>query len=319
MKDKVSVITTFYNTEKYILQAIHSINVQVVDDTFDLEYILINDCSTDQSLEYVNTYFSKVPNENIDVKIISTSENLGCGGARKFGIDHSSGNYLMFLDSYNYYINNDFVKRAHYDITSENADCVEYGFTTVDDKFKKVNFCSQNKIIIENNPNFIMNYLFGEQSVNFMAWTKIYKRSLTEVKEYDTSRTYEDIRTIPYWLYHANKYVLMNSIEINYRFNKKSIIRNNDAEMRIGTCTALLELFEFFKDDIRILKKIYERAYIDISTILNYNSTYDYFNKMSRINTEMLKYIYPNDYAKITYNIDDISEDETIKKVETNI
>ena len=46
MKDLISVITPFCNSEKYILQCIKSVNEQIVDDTFDIEYILINDCST---------------------------------------------------------------------------------------------------------------------------------------------------------------------------------------------------------------------------------------------------------------------------------
>ena len=99
MKDKVSVITAFYNAEKYILQAIHSVNSQAIDDSFDIEYVLINDCSTDKSLDVINYYFSEMKNEKIDVKIIDTPENLGCGGARKFGIDNSTGNFLMFLDA----------------------------------------------------------------------------------------------------------------------------------------------------------------------------------------------------------------------------
>ena len=149
-----------------------------------------------------------------------------------------------------------------------------------------------------------MSYLFNKNLIKFMPWTKITRRSLIETKQYDVSRTYEDIKTTPYWLYNAKKVAIMNTIEIRYRYNKESIIRKNSEEMRLGTCDALLSLFEFFKDNNKILRLIYERAFIDLSTLTNYNSNYEYFNKLSQINTKMLQYIYPETYMNVTYNIE---------------
>ena len=70
MQDIVSVITTFYNDENYILKCINSVNCQLVNNQFKIEYILVNDCSEDSSQEIVNIYFNKKSNENVTIKII---------------------------------------------------------------------------------------------------------------------------------------------------------------------------------------------------------------------------------------------------------
>ena len=59
MKDKVSIITTYYNSENYILKCINSVNSQIIDETFDIEYIIIDDCSEDSSVQIIDLFFEK--------------------------------------------------------------------------------------------------------------------------------------------------------------------------------------------------------------------------------------------------------------------
>ena len=125
MKDLISVITPFCNSEKYILQCIKSVNEQIVDDTFDIEYILINDCSEDKSESIINEYFNKF--KNINFKIIRNDKNLGSGISKKTGIQNAHGDYFMFLDSDDYYLKNDFILRAHKLIIDYDADIIEFG------------------------------------------------------------------------------------------------------------------------------------------------------------------------------------------------
>ena len=50
MKNKISIISTFYNAEQYLDQSIQSVLKQTCQN-INIEYILINDCSTDNSLD----------------------------------------------------------------------------------------------------------------------------------------------------------------------------------------------------------------------------------------------------------------------------
>lgn len=304
MKDKISIITTYYNSENYILKCINSINSQVIEDSFDLEYIIVDDCSTDNSPYIVDIFFEKYKNEKLTVNHIKTPRNIGCGGARRLGIESSSGNYLMFLDADDYYINYDFVKRAYDIISKNNADIVEFGFKYIDNEGQRVNVVSPKKYIIQNSIEGNMFAMFYDNMITFMPWTKIIKKSLVDTKRYSDSKVFEDIRTTPYWVSNAQKIIVANTVEINYRAVKNSIIREDPYATRLGTVEAISELFSYFKSNKNILKSLYDRCMPDLRTLLTEDSDTEYFKKMSKLNTYMLSYIYPKSYKEITYDIE---------------
>lgn len=316
--DKISVITTFYNAENFILDSINSINQQQIDDTFEVEYIIVDDKSKDSSRSKVESFISQYGNKNIKFRIIEPEENLGCGGARKFGIDHATGDFFMFLDADDYYMHTDFLKRAHEDILRENADIVEYGILFNQPNGEQINNTAPQKILIENNPSIAELALFKDNLIKFNVWNKIYRRNIVESFPYSTVRTFEDVRTIPVWISNANRIVIMPNTEINYRAAQGSIIRNNMVETRLGTITAIAELFERFKSDMMVLKAMYGRAMIDLEAILhNHSSNDDGFNEMSRLNTKMLSYIYPDHYKEITFHIEDEQPNEIMNNGKT--
>ena len=300
IKDKVSVITTFFNSEKYILQCIHSVNSQLTNDEFNIEYIIVDDNSKDSSNEIVELYFQKTPSK-LDIHLIKTPDNLGCGGARNFGIKHSSGNYLMFLDSDDYYLYNDFIYKAHDLITKYNADIVEFGISYVDGVERRTSKIN-NPIIIENNKIAAIKAMFLDASIKFSPWSKIIKREIINTKEYSNDREYEDIKTTPYWIYNSNKILIWNSVDINYRNANNSIV-NNDTNS-LGILKAISTLFEYFKDNEEILKAFYNRCEYILRYMLDVDSDDETYKQMSKINTYMLSYIYPNIYKEITYDVE---------------
>lgn len=305
MKDKISIITTVYNSEKYILKCLSSVNRQKVNkDKFSIEYIIVDDCSTDHSYEIIQTYFKESKFKNVKPRIYKTETNLGCGAARKYGISLAKGKYIMFLDSDDYYIKDDFVWSAYNAITMNDADIVEYGFKYISTDGERKNVVSDKSYIIQNNPLGNLLSLLNDNIIQFMPWTKIIKKSIIDTKEYSDYREFEDIRTTPYWIYNAKKICIMNEIAINYRLSKNSIMRNNSNHTRLETVKALTELAESFKDNIEILKAIYQRALIDIKTILNLDSDSLYYREMSKLNTKLLSIIYPDRYEKFTYDVE---------------
>lgn len=84
-----SVIIPLYNKENYIESAIKSI----LNQTFtDYEVLIINDCSTDKSVEKVTPFVSE------KVRLIHHEKNGGLSVARNTGIAHATTNYITFLD-----------------------------------------------------------------------------------------------------------------------------------------------------------------------------------------------------------------------------
>lgn len=307
--DRISIITTFYNAERFILQAVNSVNQQFIDG-FELEYVIVDDKSPDKSRDMIEHFISVQGNGKIIWKVVEPEENLGCGGARKFGIDNSTGNYLMFLDADDYYMNRDFVLRAYNTIKKEKADIVEYGVIFNQQNGQQINNTVNQKLVFEN-PVIAEIALFKDNIIKFNVWTKIYTRDIVNTLPYSTARTYEDVRTIPVWVSNAKKIVVMPTPEINYRAASGSIIREDQVKTRVGTITAIAELFdnEFFNSNMQIMKAMYSRAMVDLEALLHNHSSKDAgFNEMSRLNTKMLKYIYPNQWEDLTFHIEDETE-----------
>jgi glycosyltransferase involved in cell wall biosynthesis len=89
MRSKVTIIMPFYNAEKTIEQSINSVLEQ---NHIDFELILIDDGSTDSTLEQIKSFS--------DARIITLrQDNQGVASARNLGLDQSSGDYICFLDA----------------------------------------------------------------------------------------------------------------------------------------------------------------------------------------------------------------------------
>lgn len=88
----VSVIIPVFNSEKYISKTLDSILAQTYTD---YEIILVDDKSTDKSIEVIGYYIQK----HSCIKVIRLNENSGAAVARNKGIEQSNGKYIAFVDS----------------------------------------------------------------------------------------------------------------------------------------------------------------------------------------------------------------------------
>lgn len=115
---KISVIVPVYNAEKYLNRCIDSI----LNQTFkDFELILINDGSSDKSIEILNAY------EKIDSRIkVINNENNGVSKTRNIGIGLATGEYIQFIDSDDFIDKNMFKETVEF-LEVENADVIITG------------------------------------------------------------------------------------------------------------------------------------------------------------------------------------------------
>lgn len=302
--NKISVITTFYNAEQFIGNAIGSVVGQKVPDGCEIEYVLVDDKSQDNTRQIVQNIINNTKKERFTFKLVEPEKNLGCGGARKFGIANATGDYFMFLDADDYYMHLDFIDNAYNTITKENADVVEYGVIYNQQNGQQSNSTSPQKIVLTN-PHDMEMALFKDNLIKFNVWSKMYTRAIVESYPYSDVRTFEDVRTIPVWIANCKKVVIMPIPQINYRAASNSIIRTNWVDTRLGTITAIAELFPIFKNDRELLKAMYTRSMIDLEAIMsNKSSECAGFDEMSKLNTYMLKFIYPDKWQQLTYNVE---------------
>ncbi len=120
----VSVIIPTYNSEEYIRKSLTSVTEQTFSD---LEILIIDDCSCDNTVNIVKEYAKN----DERIKLITLEKNCKQGFCRQKGIEEAKGEYITFLDSDDYY-DREFVRKMYDKITQDNADMTVCKFKTSD-------------------------------------------------------------------------------------------------------------------------------------------------------------------------------------------
>lgn len=163
---RFSVIMPSYNSEKTISKSIQS----VLDQTYcDWELIVIDDGSTDGTRKIIDSFVKK----DSRVKVIS-QKNLGPGEARNNGIRLSSGDYITFLDSDDFW-DNSFLELINIESSKNNADVVFYDIAIEDSDGKVIK--DRKSSIFKDKP---ISELIKLQMVGTLMWglTKAIKRKV---------------------------------------------------------------------------------------------------------------------------------------------
>ena len=214
MNKLISIIVPVYNSENYVEACINSVLKQTYQE---LEVILINDGSTDQSGEICERY------KKIDkrVKVIHTL-NQGIGATRNLGLSIASGEYLMFVDSDDM-IDATIVEELYTNLVEDDVDlaiCNFYHYDT--DREKYILFVSENdyyKKVYTSKEWFQNEYVtdYNISQVFSVPWGKLYKRELFENIRYPLNQTSEDDFTTWKIYLVANKISFMNKALYMYR------------------------------------------------------------------------------------------------------
>ena len=165
-----SIIIPVYNSEKYLSQCIQSILNQKYNN---LEIILIDDCSTDNSITISKSFAKKYKN----IKIIYNKRNEGVSACRNKGIRNAVGKYIFFLDSDDYLIDNGLKKLANFvqNNSGNNLIIFTHYIMKVGNKFTK----SKN-IFFRNLLDVKINDLFKFYNNNFChqhCWNYVFERN----------------------------------------------------------------------------------------------------------------------------------------------
>lgn len=119
-KPCVSVIIACYNVEDYIGQCCRSLFSQTLED---LEFIFIDDCSPDNSIQIMQSILKEYPQRTTQVKIIKHKTNIGISKTREEGVKAASGEYIIHCDPDDW-IELDMYEQLYTKGISEDADIV---------------------------------------------------------------------------------------------------------------------------------------------------------------------------------------------------
>lgn len=219
---KISIIIPVYNTGKHIEKCLNSIINQT--KKIDLEVIIINDGSTDNSEEVITKYIQK-NKDNINIKYFA-KENEGVAKTRNFGIEKSASEYIMFLDSDDYLKYNSLEILENY--IEQDIDLIKFKLQRVDEQDN----------IIEKVDGPIFNKITGQEAFNKLYGTDVLldspcvyvmKRKLFTDNNFKFQRTYhEDFGLIPFIILVSKTVVSIPEYLYQYVQAPNSITRTED-------------------------------------------------------------------------------------------
>lgn len=271
---KFSFIIPAYNVEKYIVRCINSI---LSIEYEDIEIIIIDDGSTDHTLDIINQYYSK--NEKV---LIFSRENAGLSRTRNFGIDVASGEYISFIDS------DDFINQDSFNIILKCADSKPDVIITRMIEFdedlnrhnSEISFLPFNNIVHEIDQAVTIN--FQNCVFTWPAQKLIVSKRLIETNNlrFKENVLHEDVNwTVEIFL--VAKRFSYASVEWYYYFisNQNSITKNKNPQRLIDTQTLIISSLKSIENsNIPYSAKEIIKHRLVISLFTNRNS----FNLMSK-------------------------------------
>ena len=213
-RPQISIIIPIYNTEKYLKQCLDSL----IEQTFkDIEIICVNDGSTDNSKNILEKFAAE---DNRFV--ILNQENQGASRARNKAINLAKGDYILFLDSDDFFAPQ-MLEKSYNKALASDADITIFQFQSFDNKTNS--FGSVSGINIENIPE---EALFTHKDCpkifpTFYAvvWNKLYKTQFIKENklEFQEIPCSEDISFCFESLALASKILVLKEVFVFYRTN----------------------------------------------------------------------------------------------------
>lgn len=245
----ISIIIPAYNAEKYIKKCIDSIVNQTKEE---LEIIVINDGSTDNTEDIVKEYKDK------RIKYFK-NKNQGIGKTRNFGIEKATGSYIMFIDSDDY-IEKDACEKMYNKAKNDNLDIVICDFYKEYDNgnIEEIHTDSFENSSLKDNPNIITEYL--------CPWAKIYNRKMiidNKIKFVENLK-YEDAPFVIKALCTAKRIGKIDEC-LNYYL----IHGNSETTVRDRRCFDILQIIDIIRkytNDFVYLKEKIDKLTVRIIT-----------------------------------------------------
>lgn len=179
MNSKVSIVVPVYGVEKYIERCARSLFTQTFGD---IEYIFVNDCTKDSSMQVLEFVMKDYPTRN--VRIINKEKNEGLPQARKTGVLASTGDFIMHIDSDDW-VEHDIVEKLYARAMEEVADMVYCDW---------VEEYEDRSVLFSQHPMSIENYyksILGFKSFSYV-WNRLTKRELYDGIEFPIPYMLED-------------------------------------------------------------------------------------------------------------------------------
>lgn len=233
---KISIIVPVYNVQKYLPRCLDSILSQTFQD---LEILLIDDGSTDQSGELCEDYAKKDNRIRVIHKL-----NGGLSDARNAGIDIANGEYIAFVDSDDW-IDSDYCELLYDTAIKNKAMIAECSYRCVY-KDKIAEETDNTGEVIIGDEIFALTGELEWRYFKPVAWNKLYHSSIfKDGKRYPVGKYHEDEFFTHQAFFSAKKLVYVDKSKYNYECGRSDSITGCVTEKVLDSCYAWRERVDF--------------------------------------------------------------------------
>lgn len=249
---KVSVIVPIYNVSAYIERCARSLFEQSLQD---MEYIFINDCTPDDSMDILEKVLKDYPRRKNQTRIVKMPMNSRQAAVRRQGIQLASGDFIIHCDGDDW-VDVDLYEKMYAEAIQKGADIVvcpicdeyrEYGVTRLLQSLP-----NNGQVILEN---------WYNKSVGMYTWNKLVKRSLYvdyDILPFEGINMWEDNGLFLRLFYYAQGVSYINKAVYHYnRMNMAAMTKGygRDAVIQMIRCASLIDAFFQAKPDFKRFEK----------------------------------------------------------------
>lgn len=216
MEDLISIIIPVYNVDEYLDKCLKS----VINQTYkNIEIILINDGSTDNSLNICKLYEKRYRNI-----LLIDKKNEGVSIARNVGINMAKGEYITFVDSDDW-IEKDYTEVLYRELKKDDFDLIiSNGIVFNDLKIVESNKINEN---IQFTSEEAIKELLLEKRISSSCWGNIYKKNIINKIKFDSNmRIAEDMKFMVEVIERCTKIKVIKDEKYHYYLRKNSAVRS---------------------------------------------------------------------------------------------
>ncbi len=247
---KISVIVLVYNVEDYIEKCTESLFSQTFDS---IEYIFVNDCSTDESIKRLNSVIRRYPERKESITILDNEQNLGQAISRIRGIEAASGEYIIACDSDDYLPLDAYEKLYDHIVTTE-SDIVACDFYRGSEDKYSIEAAN----CIDTPLEWIRNLLLSKKMG--ALWCHLIKRSLLKNLIKPEGNIMEDVVILVQSLLKSNKVSTLHQ-PLYYYIQHSNSITNNPEKIN--------SQIDEMNSNLNILRIIISSTHISLSQELD--------------------------------------------------
>lgn len=289
---QISVIVTSYNNGQYIKKALDSI----INNTFkDIEIIVVEDCSTDNSKNIINQVIKGNP--NVDIKLIENEKNVGAGMSRKIGIEHATGEWISLIDA------DDWIEPEFFEKLISNVDDsidIVYGrinYAESEDMIERDFIHYSGEITVSDNMEMMRNFTY--YGLHYLNYNLTRRKLYDEIGGYCKARFVEDTPTAVALVCMAKSIKVIPYYGYNYRSVPTSLTHvHNDADRAFCMIYNMIDIVKFLKD----------KGKDDLSNLLYNNLISDFYKNCSlyRLDADDMEKVNARQWKEIVdfYKID---------------